>query len=131
MSWIMNDKEFESVISLNESERYTYFIKKVADWEEVWSLWSKDGWVLASDDSGHQHVPVWPHERFAAACILDEWAENEPRKIELSDWIERWIPGMIRDKRIVSVFPAPNGKSISVLPERLKDDLEEEISLYE
>ena len=52
MSWIMNEKEVENVISLPAEGRYEYFIKRVADWEVVWSLGNEDGWVLAGDDGG-------------------------------------------------------------------------------
>ena len=131
MSWEMHDKEFDSVISLPGKHRYAYFIKKLADWEEVWSLWSEDGWVLAGDNQGHELVPVWPHERFASACISDDWAGCVPKVIPLRVWMDRWIPGMIRDRRLVSVFRTPSGESVLVSPERLIEDLEKEISLYE
>jgi hypothetical protein len=64
----MHDKEFESVLALSGSERYAYFVKRVADWAELWSLKTEDGWVLAGDDAGHELVPIWPHQRFAMAC---------------------------------------------------------------
>jgi hypothetical protein len=39
-------------LSLSGLERYAYFVKKAADWEEIWSLKTEDGWVLAGDDQG-------------------------------------------------------------------------------
>jgi hypothetical protein len=131
MMWIMHDKEFESVLSLSGSRRYEYFIKKVADWETVWSLKNEEGWVLARDDQGHEVIPVWPHERFALACTAGNWAECEPSPIDIAAWLERWIPGALRDRRLVAVFPTPSDRGVVVSPDRLKEDLERELSLYE
>lgn len=130
MPWEMHDKEFESVSGLSADERYAYFIKKVADFQEVWSLWS-DGWVMMGDEEGHECVPVWPHPRFASACAVGEWAGYEARLVELSPWMEKWIPGIQKDGRHVAVFPLPAGKNVVVTPARLESDLEEELAQYE
>jgi hypothetical protein len=127
----MYDKEFESVLSLSGSERYRYFVKKVADWEAIWSLRTQEGWILAGDDQGNELVPVWPHERFAVACATGNWSDSEPVRIEISTYLERWIPGMVRDRRLVAIFPTPSDKGVVVTPERLRQDLEAELSLYE
>jgi len=131
MSWKMNSQEFNSVISIDPPKRYSYCIKRIVDFEELWSLWTIDGWALTSDSQGNELVPIWPHEKFASACASGAWVGYEPRTISLSDWINRWIPGMTRDKRLVAVFPTPEGKGIVVSPDRIKDDLESEMSLYE
>ncbi len=125
----MHDKEFESVLSLAASRRYEYFIKKVADWGRIWSLKNKEGWVLAGVDQGHELIPVWPHERFALACATESWADCEPSSIDIAAWLERWMPGALRDHRLVAVFPTASIQGVVVSPERLKEDLESELSL--
>jgi uncharacterized protein DUF2750 len=131
MIWDVNDEGFKSVLALPADRRYVYFVKRVADWEHIWSLAATDGWVLASDDQGRELVPVWPHPRFAIACETREWAGSEPRSIELADWMQKWIPGMLRDGRLVAVFPTPSDTGVVVSPDRLQRDLEEELSLIE
>lgn len=131
MSWNISQQEFESVLSLSDEKRYFYFLKKVADWEELWSLRNQDGWVLAADPDGHEVVPVWPHERFAQACIEGNWKDCKPSAIRLSEWMERWIPGMARDSRQVAVFQTPQDKGIVIHPDRLNDDLRDECQQYE
>ncbi len=131
MTWVMDDEEFEVVLSLPAQRRYAYLLKRVVDWERIWSLGTEEGWALSSDDEGHELVPVWPHERFAAACAEGYWRGYEPRAIDLSVWMERWIPGMQRDQRMVSAFPTPSGRSVRVSAERFENDLKEELTLYE
>lgn len=48
----MNQKELDSIIKQPPNIRYEYFIKKVADYEEVWGLYD-DGWATAQDDDGN------------------------------------------------------------------------------
>src|SRR5215510_1212388 len=110
MSWVPNEKEIKAVLSLDAPKRYDYWIKKVADQDEVWSLLQDGGWALAGSDDGRQLVPVWPHLKYAALCANGAWAGYEPKAISLETWLNRWIPGMERDNRRVAVFPTPNDK---------------------
>lgn len=130
MSWNLSEQEFEAIVSLPGAKRYSYFVKKIADWEEVWSLRNEDGWVLAAVPDGNEVVPVWPHERFAKACVEGDWQDCEPVAIELSAWLERWIPGMTKDHRQIAVFPTSQDKGVVVSPERLNADLSDECEQY-
>lgn len=131
MSWKVTEKEFNTVIALEPPKRYAYFIKKVADYEEIWSLKDKDGWVLMGDDEEHQLVPVWPNPRYASAYVIEEWSDTKAELISLDDWIQKWLTGIESDERLIAVFPVPSEKGIVVSPQRLKTDLEAELSLYE
>lgn len=131
MSWAPNEKEIQSVSSLSAPKRYEHWLKKVADNEELWSLTDRGNWALMRDDEGKELVPVWPHRAYALNCASGEWEGYEPRTISLDTWLQRWIPGMKRDGRLVAVFPVSNGKGVSVDPERLRADLENELAQYE
>lgn len=130
MTWNINGKEFESVSHLRPEKRYEYFIKKVADWQEIWSLW-KDGWVLMGDESQTEVIPVWPHPIFAEASATGEWLGYTPKKIPLEEWLTKWTPGMEKDHRMIAVFPVTTGKATTATPSKLKSDLEEELAKYE
>lgn len=130
MSWTPREQEVAAVLALPGPKRYSYWVKKVADEERVWSLAEGDGWLLVGDADGQQAVPVWPHQAFAAACA-ERWPGAEPREIALGDWLDRWIPGMIRDGRAVAVFPNRDGQGPVVPPERVAEDLDEELAQYE
>lgn len=129
MVWHPSENEISSVQQLNADDRYAYLLKKVADQETIWSLWS-NGWALASNDSGREAVPIWPHPTYAAACAKDEWQGYEPKQIELDAWMERWLPGIKRDGRLVAVFPSPNDKGVVVEADFLAQNLEAELEKY-
>jgi len=46
MTWVMDDKEFEAVLSLPAQRRYAYLLKRVGDWERIWSLGTQAGWLF-------------------------------------------------------------------------------------
>ena len=131
MSYEVNDRELESVLALPAATRFDYFLNRIADWEEVWSLADQDGWVLTADDDGNECVPVWPARRFAEACCLGKWQNNEPRVISLDDWCEKWLPGMAADRRRVAVFPLDSDKAVVMRPQELLKVIDETLEQYE
>jgi hypothetical protein len=129
VTWELREKEISAVSALGAAERYEYFVKKVADEQRLWSLW-KDGWVLATDDAGREVVPVWPHQDYASLCANGEWSGHVAKEIDLDAWMDRWLPGIGRDNRLVAIFPTPDDKGAVVDSQRLSADLEEELENY-
>jgi len=131
MAWLPSQNEISAVLNLDGPKRYSYLIKHVADEEKIWGLFRDGSWALAADESGTQLVPVWPHFKFAEMCSNGVWDGFAPKEIPLKAWLERWIPGMLKDKRMVAIFPTPNDKGVSVEPKRFEADLQEELANYE
>jgi hypothetical protein len=126
----VSDREFQAVTSLPGAERYEHLIKRVADTQEIWSLRTEAGWVLAAED-GRECVPVWPHPRYAAACAVEDWLGSEPAVITLDDWLDEWLPTMESDGRGISGFPTPDGRTVLIEPAMMRADLEAELEQYE
>jgi hypothetical protein len=131
MAWQVNDEEFRSVLKLPGNERYGYFMKRVASHGELWGLRGETGWVVADDNDGVQHLSVWPHSLFAEACATGPWAGETPSPIDVDEWVEGWLPNLTRDGLRVAVFQTPEDQGVSVAAERLKRDLESELSKFE
>lgn len=131
MSVNVNDQELESVLKLPPPKRYQYFLGKITDWNELWSIGDEHGWGLMGDDSGQELIPVWPAQCYAALACVGKWQSRSPRSISLKDWLNKWTPGMIADGRRVAVFPLPNDRGIVVEPSKLQRDIEVALSAYE
>jgi hypothetical protein len=131
MTWDIHPKEFETVIRLNPTQRYEYFIKRVAWWEKLFGLSDGVGttgnirWASSSDNEGRLFVPVWPHPEYAAACATEEWSGKHPTSISIDVWLEDWIPDMIEVGHLVSVFKVPLAGSMSAvtIPQKVGVDL--------
>ncbi len=131
MAWILNENEIQALLDAPAEKRYKYFLNHVAGMQELWSLKNESGWVLCGDKDGQIIIPVWPHRFYAQKCSVGEWKGCEPQSISTTDWLMKWTPGMIKDKRVVAVFPIPSGKGVIVNPAYLEKDLKEELSQYE
>lgn len=127
----VNDKEFASVLNQTPQKRYKYFLSRVTDWGVLWSLKGADGWVVMADDQGREHLPVWPHPRYAEACASADWQGCEPAPIDIWEWLNTWLPGIKKDGRLVAVFPLPTGKGTSISPDELRDHLLAELERIE
>jgi hypothetical protein len=130
-AWQVNDREFESVLALPAPRRYAYFIKRAASHGALWGLHGDDGWVMAEGEDGSTYFPVWPHQRFAEACATGAWAGEPARSIDVDDWVEAWLPKLVEEGFRVAVFQTPQDEATDVSPERLRKDLQDELSLFE
>lgn len=123
--------EIEAVLATDAETRYRYFIKRVADWEQVWGLRNADGWVLAAKDDGQQVALFWPFEAYAQRAAVEQWHDTEPTPIPLEAFMERWLPGLAGDERLVCVLPGVDGRGPVVPPMTLRDDIQDELDRLE
>ncbi|MCJ7933144.1 MAG: DUF2750 domain-containing protein [Chryseobacterium sp.] len=94
----------------------------------MWGL-SDNSWALLGDNNGNQILPLWPEKEFAQLCAVEQWKEYKPESIELDNFIQKWIPGMMNDKTLVNVFLTPDAKGTVISPDDLNSDLQDELEL--
>ena len=126
----MNQKQLDSALNLSCEERYDYFLNKVASWEEVWIL-VNDGeefLKLFSEEDKLEYVPIWPHPDLASEYANNAGETLFAKKITLTVFFDRWIPGLERDNLMLSVFPSTDSTVWIMEPSELLADLEEEFS---
>ncbi|MBK1716808.1 DUF2750 domain-containing protein [Thiocystis violacea] len=117
--------ELANLFERPADDRYAYFLTEANSRGQVWTLQGPGGFVAFRDEDGRDCFPFWPTPELAAAVANDDWSDCRPEPLELSIFMERWLKGMARDARLVSVFPAPDGTSIVVEPLELLQDLED------
>ena len=123
--------EINKVLSTDADTRLTYLVKRVADWEVIWTLKDKTGFVLLGDKAGVQYVPVWPFAEYAQLSCTGTWTDAHPEAISLDRFMNKWIAGMIVDKRMVAIFPTPTDSPLVMSPEKFKLLLDEALTDYE
>lgn len=93
MTWVLHEKEFQSLMEAEGPARYEYFVKRCADMERLWGLANDEGWASGRDDeSGAETFAVWPHERYAEAAATDVWEGRTPEAIDMQEWLDGWCP---------------------------------------
>lgn len=124
MSYPLSDRDYDAVLRLSAEDRYDYFVDKVVEGDQVWSLKGADGWVVMTSEDGEECLPVWPHPDFAAAWATGEWADCEPTAVDLDAWLERWTPGMEKDGTMLAVFPRSDEEGLVVPPGEVRESIE-------
>lgn len=126
MAYKLTQKEIENVLKLEAPKRYKYFISKIVDQDELWSLKNNDGFIGMGDNEGHDGIPFWPHIEYAKLFINNEWENCEPAKINFHHFLDYWIPEMIKDNTHIIVFPTLEMKGLILHPNVILKDLVEE-----
>ena len=123
MTYKLDEKQYAAAVNKDDSQRFEYFLRKVANFEKIWSLSDNEGWVELSDEDGQVCLPIWPHPDFAAAWATDEWKNCRPQAIQLDIWMERWTEGLIKDDTMLAIFPVDDGEGLILSPQELHDAL--------
>jgi Protein of unknown function (DUF2750) len=119
----MSKDDIEKLFKKPGEKRYDYFIKKVAETEEVFGLMDDEGWALLGDDDDEDILPVFPAAEFAEAFrTAADYEEYRVEAIDVTEFVE-WLGDMDEDNLLVAVFPNPEFNGAVVEPEHLKKDL--------
>lgn len=126
--FVPREKEVAALLKADASERFRYFIHKVADWGVAWGLSDDHGWVSSSDAEFPLVFPLWPAEAFARAAAVGLWADQRPTPIELHELVEKLMPKWIENGLQVGIFPLPSGRMVVLPVAEVRDALVEEAS---
>jgi hypothetical protein len=124
-----NEKKLAAITGLPAAERYSYFIKTVADSQSAWGLYD-DGWALSATDDGVECFLLWPSMDTAGLSITGDWLKYQTKQIDVSLLIDELIPKLKIDGLSVAVFPTPGDKGVIANMDQLVIDLKEELRRY-
>ena len=122
MTWELSEQEMQGLYAASDEKRYSYFVSRVADWGEAWSLKQGEDWASLTD-GGQRYFPVWPHPGFVEENVEGEWAGNEIAPFTVDSLLE-WLDSLAEMGDGVALFRRKDGDFITVPPGPLKADLE-------
>lgn len=117
-----NSQTVSQLMGLKSDLRYEKFIELTLSDGQVWVLRDDEG-CLMINAGDEDCIPVWPSSEAAAACAIADWKGFEPLAVAMPDWLEKWLPGMEKDQRVVAVFPNLAGESLVVAAEELLHEM--------
>ncbi|MDF1763505.1 MAG: DUF2750 domain-containing protein [Oleibacter sp.] len=129
MSYELNQKQIDSVLSLPDEKRFYHFIARIVDWEEVWGLRTDSGWATVNSE-GRFCIPFWPHPKYSEMFAKGDWDGYYPEKISLDDYVNKWLPGMVKDGAYPAIFPNLSMQGIVVEALRVLAAIDEELEKY-
>ena len=131
MPYVMNEKQFESVQSLDSNARFQHFVSKVADWEQLWAVKNDEGWLVPVAPEGFEYFPVWPHPEYAQKITDLNFPGHKAEEISLQEFLSHWLPLLQDDDVKVAVFPNREWTYWCIEADDLMAELVEEMRQYE
>lgn len=123
------DKQ-KNILSLSPQERYGYFIRTVADWEQVWLIYVGEGVVTLGGNDGSKVIPVWPEKEFAELMLTDGWEHGSVESVDVYTFIEL-LGDWEKEGCSIAGFPSVELNSVTVGAEEMKNHLLYELDQYE
>ncbi|MEW6991897.1 DUF2750 domain-containing protein [Colwelliaceae bacterium 6441] len=122
MTQAVDKNQLNTILTYDDEQRASYFLKEVVNNNELWILKDEHGCVMLTTDD-EDCVPVWPNEAFAQAWITQEWQECVAEAISLNKWFSRWSQGLADDELALVVFPSENNQGLVFYPDELETEL--------
>lgn len=129
----VSQKEIESVLKLEPFQRYKYFMKRVADWEVMYSIKKDDEWALAEvEDEGEvfKLFSLWNAEEFAELNAIGEWEGYDVAEISLDSFEEVIIPIIESSNYLINVFSVREETGFVVDLNEFLRDLQNELDRF-
>lgn len=128
---MINDKELQSVSTLGAFDRYRYFIKKIADADELWTLKSKEEKFALSEVDNNFLLPFWSAKEYIQSCLNGEWKNYNPLSLSLDEFESKIVPIIKGKGYLLDIFPVNNKAGFVVTIDEFIHDLNMELSNYE
>ncbi|MEM6316119.1 MAG: DUF2750 domain-containing protein [Bacteroidota bacterium] len=126
----MSKKELLHVSNLSAKKRYDYFIKKVADYEVLYSLKLPDGnWAIGEAENNNFFM-LWPNKEATQQFIDEQWTECVPFEIPYSNFIDELINYIEKEKFLLNIFSVKQKTGFVVSTNELIRDMNLELEKY-
>ena len=129
----VSKQELETVTALSPEKRYNYFVKRICDWEQVWTLYEDDCIVLNEAKNGKLYILLFPFKDFA-----EHYATNTRgmkgvsyKSFEINEFLETIIKKLqANNVSNALVFPVANGYGLNVSMTDMVKDIQSELENY-
>jgi hypothetical protein len=126
----MHPDKIRNIFNLSSEDRYGYFIRKVADSEEVWLIKDGDSFPALGDNEEQVTIPVFPEQEFARCLLTSDWQTYSVKKMEVHDFID-WLDELEEKNIKIAGFPREDLKAVVVTADEMKNHLLYELQQYE
>lgn len=126
----INKKAFENIKNLKPFDRYKFFIKRIADYQELWTIINKSKKLALAHVDDNTMVSFWPMKDFIKDNLDGNWKDCKPLKIDLDYLEEKVIPLILENNYLINIFPIDGKSGFVVNIDEFVRDLNEELEKY-
>ncbi|WP_373550639.1 DUF2750 domain-containing protein [Haliscomenobacter sp.] len=127
----ISNQELLSVSKLQPFERYQYFLKRVADFEVMYTLEDNHSNLALAEVGTVKIISFWSAPEYAIACAIDEWNDYKVREISLNDFESMVVPEIQDKGLLINIFSIPDKTGFIVDVNEFNRDLDGELEKYE
>lgn len=129
----VSKQELEAVTALSPEKRYNYFVKRICDWEQVWTLYEDDYIVLNEAKNGKLYILLFPFKDFAEHYAINTRGMKgvSYKSFEINEFLETIIKKLqANNVSNALVFPVANGYGLNVSMTDMVKDIQSELENY-
>ncbi|WP_040252155.1 DUF2750 domain-containing protein [Psychroserpens mesophilus] len=126
----MNIKKIENVLKQSAQDRYGYLIRKVADFQTIFTICDRSGGLITIGDNKVKCIPFWPEKEFAELHLTHGWSNYKVKAFNLNDFLT-WLNKLQSDNYSIAGFPNGKLNAVVVSPDEIKNHLIYECRKYE
>mgnify|MGYP003603541092 FL=1 len=108
------------------TDQYRIFIESIVQQAKVYALY-QEGWALCATPSGQQTLAVWQSKSLAQLLQKGNWGNYQVEGIDLIEFIEKMIPFIRENGKILSINLTPEGQNVLVSGDKFLIDLKEDL----
>ena len=129
----VSKQELEAVTALSPEKRYNYFVKRICDWEQVWTLYEDNYIVLNEAKNGELYILLFPFKDFAEHYTTNIRGMKgvSYKSFEINEFLETIIKKLqANNVSNALVFPVANGYGLNVSMTDMVKDIQSELENY-
>lgn len=123
--------EMETVLQQDSRVQFEYFIKRVADFEEIWIISDTNGMVLLEAEKNKFVLPVWPFKEYADLYRKEGNQECKLEAVSIYDFLEEELVSLSENGYDLAIMPIHNKPSIIVNSKVFEKAIKTEMEKYE
>ncbi len=115
------DSDLKALAQMTEAQMLEYFILRIVESEEVWSLSDGVEWIVEKDND-QQILSLWPYEQLISPNLLSDSIKKDATSLEV--FMVDILELAIEEDWNLNIMPGVSQKECLVTPHRLLDILE-------
>ena len=97
--------ESDNISNKSPKLRYAYFLQKIAQSKELWTLVDSEGAFALFEVENTIVISLWSDEAYIESNLTPDWAEYIPFKLSMDALQEILIPFIRQNNYLINVFP--------------------------
>ena len=97
--------ENDNISNKSPKLRYAYFLQKIAQSKELWTLVDSEGAFALFEVENTIVISLWSDEAYIGSNLTPDWADCIPFKLDMDTLEEILIPLIRQNSYLINVFP--------------------------